>query len=387
MPDENLIKKQQAAYVAATCLDNGDSPRSASKVADYSRRETMELAQRREANEVFLHTQQVILEYLQATVELGMGSEERTPEAVAAAFPVATPEAVARDIRLLNQEGWRESNGYARNQLGTSAPRNLTAPWRPPEFPDEMELEELDFLNDLPLPPLNLAGTGLLKEAALYQWAFRKPRPDHTNYIRRLEWPGYRPRIVSILSDAVEEAEAMEDYRDFERAMDDVADATRFLLPFITEPATTRILCNVIERTIEQPTPRGHAPWPSDGTLYAELETPLKLRGSALMHGLVAIMEPAGENPDFWLVGLVCENKGKIYIPVASVNPDTGETRCTVVEEHECHLDTELHLKLTQYVAEAVDRPLREEHLTRQQRRFLQRKGWPNLWLIAENTN
>lgn len=382
MPNESLLEKQQAAYVAAMFMDNGSSPRGASKVADYSRRETLDLAKRRENNNLIRHTQQVILEYLRATLEQGMGPEERTPEAVAAAFPAADPDRVATDLRLLAADGWRESNGYA--NAGKKNSNSTKLPWMPPGNFQGLQYEEPDLPSMAPIGALTV-GSDYLKKAASYHWRVRKPRANPDNYVGLNEWPGRRPRISTIISEALNEMDDLQEMGDYIDALSSISEAADLLIPFVAEPTTTRILCRLDNWPDQSPLTEGHKPWPSDGTLYVELEPPVTLESEVILHGVAAAPEPTSGTPETWLVALVLEEEEEIYLAVASIRPDNGETRCPVEGEHDCGMDLDLHLRVAAATAQAVSGPLEPEPMNRQQRRLLKRKGWPTLWLFAEN--
>ena len=393
MPNDNLLEKQQAAYVAALLMDEEMSPRAASKVADYSRRQSIDLAARRDNSGAPTHTQQVLLKYLLATLEHGMGPQARTTEAVIAAFPVAEPERITADIKALNKAGWRESNGYLNTKR--PAPRKLqllrsqhdqdpAESRHPQKDPSAFPMNPMENMNRI-LPPMeHRVGTDFLKEAALYHWAFRKPRPKYGTYVTLNEWPGRKPRIVSILLDIINEQDELDEFKTDMEILEKIGAAAEFILPFVTEPNTTRILCN-IDNPLDQGQPAtSHMPWPHNNTLYAELETPLNFN-DIILHGTVALPVPKEGTPETWLVGLICQIGDNVYMPVASIKPDTGETECPMVGEHACTLDKALVLQVTAAVAHAVSGPLTPEPMNRQQRRLLQRKEWPDLWLIAES--
>ena len=203
MPNDSLLEKQQAAYVAALLMDDGMSPRAASKVADYSRKESIDLAARRELSSTPTHTQQVVLEYLKATLELGMEPQDRTIEAVIAAFPVAEPERLTADAQALIKGGWRETNGYV-NSKKPESPRTQF-PWNQLDAEQERvhQLEHTQITSPDPVERISLilppedrrVGTDFLKEAALYHWNFRQPRTNNDNYVGLNEWPSRRTRI------------------------------------------------------------------------------------------------------------------------------------------------------------------------------------------------
>lgn len=372
MPHRDLIDKQQAAYLAASLMDQGHSPRSASKIADISRRECNLLKERQEAASLRRASQLILLEFLQAAASAGVPEEDLTPEELPLSFPVGEPGQLARDLANLKALGY-DLRGHKDPPPPPEAPEEPDDPEEDPEPADPAE-----YLRTAPHP------AALLRSAVIFHWLTSSPysATNPNRFIHIADWPSRPPKVLGILAAMLNEFD--EEYPDSED--DSPADhpsgpAADFLIPYLTEPETLRISCPIEAPDQQGPPPQGHAPWPAQRPLYIEFQQPL-YTAKGPVHGLVAMPYPSYE-PDPrapWLTALVLEHDGCLTLPTAVVDPSDGATASPLDDNEHNHLNPELHLRITAAAAEAVSHGINPEPLTRQQRRALTRRGLHELW-------
>ena len=369
MPHQNLLPSQQAAYVAAHLMDNGSSPRAASKVADISRRDTLALKERQRASGAASCTQQVLLEYLQATRDLGLDDDARELAAVALAFPVAEPARIKADLAALARPRQPEGNQPM-----------------PPIFPDgggDSLLEQ--YMETLECPEQ------LLKMAILGHWQQLQGRtlPDHDEFIRQAEWAGTRSRLLDRITRDTEELEEsfltparMAD-AESERHLamllethlqEELGPAADLLDPAVSHHLTMRVAYAMPMPDPAKPPPRLEG-WPGPNIVYAELTEPLPHREGTTIHGVLT-----GPPPEPRLAAVIIEDQGKLWTHLARADLQRGLSACTVTEDHDCDTHLEFHIAFCAATAHAISGTLKPEPLTRQQRRRLARRGWPVPW-------
>lgn len=369
MPHKDLLPSQQAAYVAAHLMDNGSSPRAASKVADISRRDTLALKERQRASGAASCTQQVLLEYLQATRDLGLNDDAREPAAVILAFPVAEPAHIEADLAELAKP----------RQTGRKHPV-------PPVFPVGSGGSLLEnYMDTLESPE------ELLKMTIMGHWQQLpgRPLPDQNEFIAQSEWAGTRSRLLDQISRKTEALEesfltaarianaeseqhlAMQLEAHLEEELGPAAD---LLTPAVSHHLTLRASYAIPLPDTAKPPPQLNG-WPGTNIVYAELTEPLPHKEGTTIHGVLT-----GPPPEPRLAAIIIEDRGELWTHLARADLKRGISACTVTEEHDCGTDLHFHIAFCAATAQAISGTLRPEPLTRQQRRRLKRRGWPVPW-------
>lgn len=128
---------------------------------------------------------------------------------------------------------------------------------------------------------------------------------------------------------------------------------------------------------IAMPDPANRPPrlnsWPGPNIVYAELTEPLPHEEGTIIHGVLT-----GPPPEPRLAAIIIEDQGQLWGHLARADLQRGVSACTVTEDHDCDSDLKFHIAFC--AATAITGTLRPEPLTRQQRRRLERRGWPVPW-------
>ena len=406
MPHPALLESQQASYIAAQIMDEGQSPRAASKIADISRRDTVALSERHGDGGLPLCTQQVLLEFLRAADAAGLPDDELTPESVSLSFPVAPPEHVISHLQYLRSQGYNSRGQLTRTpgQQGSLTPLWHSLPHHSHEQDDPDGPPALSTLRHLPLPggrvPPEIPEDPL-RAALLYHWLISGnfSFKGSARFLRSTQWPGRTSRIIEMLEEWAENTNL--EYEDEIPML--LGPGAALLLPVITHNTTTRIAYQVSLPDPAAPAaPATPAPaWPQHAVMYAELTTPLPTPEGDVIHGMLIGPEfpelpPAhpdqpedpdkpGEAPDPRprITGIITENDTLLFVPTALTDFTTGLSVCALTTDHECGMDADFHHRFSAATAQALAKGLNPEPLTRQQRRRFQRVGWSHTWHTA----
>ena len=364
MAHDSILPTQQAAYLAAHMMDNGSSPRAASKVADISRRDTAALLRRTQDSGAASCTQQVLSEYLAATRDQGLGDEARTPEAMELAFPIAPPGDVRRHLAALARHTPQPRSDGALESLAETKESLLNRLTERIHSPEQ-----------------------ILRMAVMAHWLAETGYvvPDQSEFIGPSHWPNSRSRLLETISVRARQAEtafletaALTEAPTHDDLLAHLDETLGPAADVLSEAVSHNRTLRVSYRLPETGTPPGIPVWPKAGLIYAELEEPLPHEDDTLVHGLLA-----GPPPEPRLVALIIEDQAQFWTHLARADLAAGVSTCTVTEEHDCDADLDFHQRFCRNTALALSRGLEPEPLTRQQRRRIERRGWSVPWHIA----